>query len=134
VGRILSIDYGEKRIGLAISDPFNMTAQPLEKVYNSMKVFQEIKKVAESYEVETVLVGLPKNRDGSDSKKAAFVREFATELEHYIKAEFKFVDERFSTVAAERHLIAADVSRKKRKNVIDSQAAAFFLQGYLDGL
>ncbi len=132
--RYLGIDYGEKRIGIAISDPLRLTAQPLSFIPNSGNVIDQFKKVLLDYEVEGFVLGLPKNREGGDSLKCQEVREFGEKLTTALGIKLIYWDERFSTVAVSRHLIAADVSRKKRKNIIDSQAAMFILQGYLDSL
>ena len=134
MSRILALDYGDKRIGVALSDPMNWTAQPLAYVENGSKMWQAFQKLVSEYEVESIIVGLPKNREGGDSEKAKHVRVFAEELANQTKCKIIFRDERFSTKAVERHLIAADVSREKRRMVIDSQSAAFVLQGYLDSL
>ena len=134
MGRTLSIDYGEKRIGIAVSDPLNLTAQALKYLENKLGVYVLIKQLVNELSVSKILVGLPKNREGKDTKKSLEIKEFAKELVHFVESEIEFRDERYSTVAVNKHLIAADVSRKKRREIVDSQAAAFILQGYLDSL
>jgi len=130
--RVLAIDYGEKRIGLAVSDPLWLTAQPLSFLENNKIFFVESQKIIQEYDVKKIVLGLPKNLQGHDTAKTLEVRAFAEKLRKNLSMEVVFWDERFSTVAVNKFLIGADVSRKKRKKVVDSQAAAFFLQGYMD--
>ena len=130
--RVLAIDYGEKRIGLAVSDPLWLTAQPLSFLENNKIFFVELQKIIQEYDVKKIVLGLPKNLQGHDTAKTLEVRTFAEKLQKNLSMEVVFWDERFSTVAVNKFLIGADVSRKKRKKVVDSQAAAFFLQGYMD--
>ncbi|MBT3261777.1 Holliday junction resolvase RuvX, partial [bacterium] len=130
--RVLAIDYGEKRIGLALSDPLWLTAQPLSFLENNKIFFVELQKIIQEYDVKKIVLGLPKNLQGHDTAKTLEVRTFAEKLQKNLSMEVVFWDERFSTVAVNKFLIGADVSRKKRKKVVDSQAAAFFLQGYMD--
>ncbi|MBT7088334.1 Holliday junction resolvase RuvX [bacterium] len=130
--RVLAIDYGEKRIGLALSDPLWLTAQPLSFLENNKIFFVELQKIIQEYDVKKIVLGLPKNLQGHDTAKTLEVRAFAEKLRKNLSMEVVFWDERFSTVAVNKFLIGADVSRKKRKKVVDSQAAAFFLQGYMD--
>jgi putative Holliday junction resolvase len=130
--RLLGIDYGDVRIGVAISDPLGLTAQPVGTIQNSPTAITEIQTIIHEKKVTKVIVGLPKNQHGDDSKKAASVRSFADKLMADLNIEMEFVDERFSTVAVSRHLISMDIKRQKRKSVIDTQAAMFILQGVLD--
>ena len=130
--RLLGIDYGDVRIGLAISDPLGLTAQPYGTIQNSNAAIDEIVKVISEKKVTKIVIGLPKNQYGDDSKKAADVRDFSAELLEKVSIELEFVDERFSTKAAQRQLIQMDVNRKRRKTIIDTQAAMFILQGVLD--
>ena len=132
-GRLLALDYGDVRIGVAISDPLGMTAQPVGTIRNSATAIAEIVAIITDKKVETVILGLPKNQHGGDSKKAESVRAFGDKLKEAIDITIEFVDERFSTVASERHLMSLNMKRKKRKEVLDTQAAMFFLQGVLDG-
>ena len=129
--RLLGIDYGDVRIGLAISDPLGLTAQPVGIIQNGPGALDELIQIIIEKSRELV-VGLPKNQHGDDSKKAGDVRAFIHQLLETHDIEAEFVDERFSTVAVEKHLIHMDVSRKQRKKVVDTQAAMFILQGVLD--
>ena len=134
MGRILCLDHGEKRIGVAISDPLGLTAQALPFLTNRRGVFTDIHALVHSYAVEKVLLGLPLDRKGQVGKKAEEVRLFGGHLSDHLGMDIDYIDERYSTVAAERQLLEVDMNRKKRKQKIDSQAACFILQGYLDSL
>ena len=132
--RYLGVDVGDKRIGVALSDPMGKIASPLE-VYNCIgakKDVQYIAALANNKEVDKVVVGLPKNMNGTEGERAKLCREFADKLSRRTKAEIIMHDERLTTVGAESVLIRADVSRKKRKKVIDKLAAQLILQNYLD--
>ena len=130
--RVLALDYGQKRVGLALSDPLGLTAQAQPYLLNDAQLVKNISKLILDFQVEKLLIGIPKDQYGAEGKKAEEIKRFASRLEKYITISIEFIDERYSTIAAEKHLLAADVSRKKRKEKIDSLAAVFFLQGYLD--
>lgn len=135
--RALSLDIGNKTIGLALSDPLGLTAQGLETIRRSIlrEDLQKLGAVVERYSVETFVVGLPKNMNGSEGERCQLVRAFAKHLRaEFPTVEIVFWDERLSTVAAERSLLEADVSRAKRRKVIDKMAAVYILQGYLDSM
>ncbi len=134
--RVLGIDYGEKRIGLAISDPLGIIAQGL-KVVSAENFFQnkgieEFKELIKEFKISKIVVGFPLNMDGSTGKKGNEVQSFVEQLKKHISLPFVLWDERLTTVAAENILINTDLSRKRRKKVIDKVAAAIILQGYLD--
>jgi putative Holliday junction resolvase len=131
MNRVLCIDYGERRVGIAVSDPLGLTAQAQPYIENRKSLMADIKAVVDEFMAGTVVVGLPLNRHGEDSQKTTEVRAFAASLSETLGMPVVFQDERYSTKAVEKHLIAADVSRKKRKEVVDSLAAAFILEGYL---
>ena len=130
--RLLAIDYGDVRIGIAISDPLGLTAQPVGTIKNSKTAINEIIDIIKQKRVEKIIMGLPKNKAGDDSLKAASVREFAKQLQTEYEIEVEFVDERFSTVAATRQLQGLNIKAKSQRKIIDTQAAMFFLQGVLD--
>lgn len=133
--RIMGIDVGEKRIGIALSDPLKIVAgghSVLERSSLS-KDLEHIKQLCSINEVELIVKGLPRNMNGSIGPKAIEIQEFAQALQEYTGVGIAFVDERLSTVAAERVLLQADMSRSKRKKVIDKLAAVNILQNYLDG-
>lgn len=132
--RILGIDYGDRKIGLAISDPFGWTAQGLETVrYKSISTaLKRIEDVIEEYGVDRVVVGLPKNMNGTSGPRTVKTFEFIELLKVFFNKEIQTWDERLSTVAAEKILISGNMRREKRKNVVDTVAASYILQGYLD--
>lgn len=130
--RILCLDYGSKRIGVAISDPLGLTAQPQPYIPNTPQVISTIKNLIQEYCIKTIVLGLPKHRDGKESHEALRVRRFGEKLNAMTKLQVIYWDERYSTKASQTHLIHAGLRREKRKQVIDSQAASFILQGYLD--
>lgn len=132
--KILGLDYGDRRIGVSISDDLGWTAQGLE-VIERRKEGRDLQRIAElvkQYEVEEIVVGLPKNMNGSIGPRGELCQAFAGELKEQLQLPIHLWDERLSTVAAERTLLEADVSRKKRKGVVDKLAAALILQNYLD--
>ena len=138
----LALDVGDKTIGVAVSDALNITAQgvtTIERVgirKDSGKVMDYIRE----FGCDTVVIGLPKKLDGTDSPQTEKVYEFKKMLENKMRSsgmsdvKIEFYDERLTTVMAEKVLIEADVSRGKRKKVIDKQAAVIILQGYLASL
>lgn len=132
--RILGLDVGDKTIGVAVSDPMGWTAQGIEviKRTDEERDLQRLKQLVQQYEVESIVVGLPKNMNGSLGPQGEKVQQFAQQIKQALNIPLEFWDERLTTVAAEKLLIGADVSRGKRKKVIDKMAAAFILQGYLD--
>jgi putative Holliday junction resolvase len=137
--KILAIDVGEKTIGVAVSDPLEIAAQGITilKRVGARKDAGAVIALAEEYGCERIVVGLPLRLDGTNSIQTDNVIAFKTMLENKLygmgsKIDSVFHDERFTTVIAERVLIEADVSRKKRKSVIDKQAAVVILQSYLD--
>ncbi len=133
--RILGLDLGEKNIGVAVSDQLGWTAQGLESIRSNGQVDADLDKinvVVQKYEVEKIIVGLPRNMDGSYGPQAKKALKYAKLLNKRLDLPVETWDERLSTVAAQRVLIEADVSRKKRRRVVDKMAAAIILQGYLD--
>ena len=135
--RTLALDVGDKTIGLALSDPFGWTAQGLETIRRTIlrEDLSKLRAIVERCEVETFVVGLPKNMNGTEGERCQMVGAFAKHLRaEFPSIEIVFWDERLSTVAAERSLLEADLSRAKRKKVIDKMAAVYILQGYLDSI
>ncbi len=135
--RYMSLDIGDRTIGIAVSDLLGLTAQGVETI-RRRKEEDDLKRLGElmeQYETRSLVSGLPKNMDGTEGDRCSIVKEFMAKVkETYPDVEVVFWDERLSTVAAARSLIEADVSRRKRKKVIDKMAAVFILQGYLDSL
>ncbi len=133
--RAIGLDFGEKTIGVAVSDPLGIIAQGVKTIRRkSWQVdLEKLHKIIEEYEAERLVVGLPRNMDGSYGPSAEKVQVFMEKLKIF-NLPIEPEDERLTTVMAERALLEGDVSRKKRKQVIDQVAAALILQGYLDRL
>lgn len=136
--RTLGLDVGTKTIGVAVSDALGWTAQGIEtvKINEERQKFglDRLKEIIDSYEISKIIVGLPKNMNGSIGERGEACQRFAKLIEEEFKLPVILWDERLSTMAAERFLISADVSRKKRKEVIDKMAAVVILQNYLDSI
>ncbi|CAM2848225.1 Holliday junction resolvase RuvX [Paenibacillus sediminis] len=132
--RILGLDYGDRKIGAAVSDAFGWTAQGLEVIERRRDggEFDRIAELVKIYEVEEIVVGLPKNMNGTIGPRGEICIEFASKLRESLNIPVHLWDERLTTVSAERTLLEADVSRKKRKQVVDKMAASLILQNYLD--
>jgi putative Holliday junction resolvase len=134
--RILGLDVGSKRIGIAICDEMGWTAQgvkTLDRRHNGSDL-REIRDIADQYGVEKIVVGLPRNMDGSIGPQAQMVRGFVRELREMLDIPIITWDERLSTVEATKILIMGDLSRKERKRKVDVTAAQIILQSYLDSL
>jgi putative Holliday junction resolvase len=134
LGRVLAVDLGDKRIGLAVSDALGLTAQGIETLERrgDKKDIEALRSACAEREVVRIIVGLPRNMDGSEGPRAQKSRSFARKLHEAVGLPVYLWDERLSTAEAERVLIAADVSRQKRKLAIDRMAAQVILQGYLE--
>ena len=135
--RILGLDVGDRTVGVAASDLLLMTAQGVETIRRETleKDLARLGELMREYDAVRLVVGLPRNMNGTEGDRCEIVRTFAEEIKKALpEADIVFWDERLSTVAAAKSLIQADVSRKKRKKVIDKMAAVFILQGYLDSL
>lgn len=135
--RYMSLDIGDRTVGIAVSDLLGLTAQGVETI-RRRTLETDLARISEliaQYEVDELVSGLPKNMDGTEGDRCAIVKDFVAEIQKiHPDMKVNFWDERLSTVAATRSLIEADVSRKKRKKVIDKMAAVFILQGYLDSI
>lgn len=134
--RILALDVGSKRIGLAVSDPLGLTAQGLGVLERKDwdRDLARLVDIARPYRVQEILVGLPRHMDGRLGGQAEEILALARALGEALGARVATWDERLSTVEAERLLIQADLSRRKRRRVVDQVAASIILQAYLDGL
>lgn len=134
--RIMGLDVGSKTVGVAVSDELGWTAQGLETIrINEEKKefgFERIGKIIKEFDVNKIVVGLPKNMNGTIGPRGEASQFYGRELEKLFGLIVVYWDERLTTMAAERVLLEADVSRKKRKKVIDKMAAVMILQGYLD--
>jgi putative Holliday junction resolvase len=131
--RILCLDVGEKNIGVAVSDPLGITAQGLAviKRQSLSKDLQKIRQLLKEYEVGEIVLGFPRNMDGTIGDKAREILQFKEKLDGAVGITVTTWDERLTTVAAQRALLEADVSRKGRKKVVDKLAAVFILESYL---
>ena len=135
LGRIMGLDYGTHRIGVAISDALGITAQPFAVLdAKSRDLSSEFRTLVEENGVELVVVGLPVNLSGADTQSTSGARQLANLVAEVTGLPVRLADERFTTKTAEETLIGANVRRRKRKQVIDKVAAAVMLQHYLDGL
>lgn len=135
--RVLGLDVGDRTIGVAVSDALKMTAQGVETIRRKTLELDlaRLQEIIAEYEVSSIIVGYPKNMNGTIGPRGEFTQAFCEELAKVVpNIEIRLWDERLSTVAAQKSLIAADVSRAKRKKVIDKMAAVFILQGYLDSV
>jgi putative holliday junction resolvase len=133
--RILAIDHGTKRMGIAVSDELKMIAQPLEFILAEpfAAFLDRLKEILREKEVELILVGMPRNMDGSYGPAALKVKEFVTALKDAITIPVRTWDERLTSAQANRILIQGNVRRDKRKEKVDAMAAAILLQSFLDG-
>ncbi len=132
--RILGLDVGSKRIGIALSDELGLTAQGIETLScrTSEKDVERILELSAEYGVQEIVVGMPFNMSGTEGPQVHRVREFIEQIHRRVDIPIREWDERLSTAAAERTLLEADMSRSKRRKVIDKLAAVIILQGYLD--
>jgi len=134
--RILALDHGTRRVGVAVSDELQMIAQPME--YIAPEPFADfllrLKEILREKEISLILVGLPRNMDGSYGPAALKVQEFVAALKDAVTVPIKTWDERLTTVQAQKFLIQGGVRRDQRKQKVDKTAAAILLQSYLDGL
>lgn len=135
-GRLLGLDVGTKTIGLALSDVERRLASPLETIrrVKFTKDAEKLAAVTAQFEIEALIVGLPLNMDGSEGPRAQATRAFMRNFGRNSRLPYAFWDERLSTAAVTRELLAQDASRAKRAEVVDRMAAAYILQGALDRL
>ncbi len=134
--RILALDHGTKRIGVAVSDELKMIATPLEFIAAEPFVdfVARLKEIIREKQVELILLGMPRNMDGSYGPAALKVQEFAAVLKDKIAVPIQLWDERLTSAQAQRFLIQGNVRREKRKEKVDKTAAAILLQSYLDSI
>ena len=131
---ILAVDLGKARTGLAICDKTEFLASPLAQISekNPQQLLEKVAQVVLAKEVELIVVGLPKNMDGTEGESAQYAREFGKKLKEKTGIEVKMQDERGTTITAHKYLNATNTRGKKRKNVVDSVAATIILQNFLD--
>lgn len=135
--RTLGLDFGSKTVGISLSDPFGWTAQGLETIHRKQEeniepTIERIGQICEEHQVTKIVLGFPKNMNNTIGERGEKTIKFKEQLEEATSLEVELWDERLSTVAAENLLLEADLSRKKRRNLIDKMAAVYILQGYLD--
>jgi putative holliday junction resolvase len=132
--RVLALDHGTRRIGVAISDELGMIARPMEFVEAEPfpNVLERLRQITTSHEVVLILVGMPRNMDGSYGPAALKVREFVAVLRSALTVPIELWDERLTSVQANRVLSEASVRKGQRRQKVDSMAAAILLQSYLD--
>jgi putative Holliday junction resolvase len=132
--RWMGLDYGDKTIGVALSDELGWTAQGLETIQRRKleKDYARLEEIVKAYDVTEIVVGLPKNMNNTIGPRGEICIAFSQDLQQRLDLPVHLWDERLTTVSATRMLLEADVSRKKRKAVIDKMAAALILQGYMD--
>jgi putative holliday junction resolvase len=134
--RVLGLDIGDRTIGVAISDPLGFTAQGITTIRRKNVEYdiEELLKICREYNVDTIISGLPKNMNGTLGPQSEKVMEFCQVLKEHIDVPIKYWDERLTTVAAHKAMLEANMSRDKRKKVVDKIAATYILQGYLDSI
>lgn len=133
--RIMGLDLGDVTIGIAVSDPLGWTAQGIETIRRKGREADDLARLAQlikEWEIEKIVLGLPRNMNGTMGPRAEKTLEFKERLEEFTGLPVVTWDERLSTVAAQRTLLEADMSRGKRRKVVDKLAAVFILQGFLD--
>ncbi len=131
--RILAIDYGEKRIGIAITDPLKMFSIPLTTLNNNSNLWIDFEKIFNQYNIQEIVIGYPVNEDGSKTKLTEEIEKFSRKLKSKFKKEINFIDERYSSSIAWEHIKEGVISKKKRRNkaLIDMNAAAVILEDFL---
>jgi len=136
--RILGIDYGEARVGIAITDELNITAQGLETIQrkgSDKVVLRRLDEIFETYQVDTIVVGMPLNMNGTISERAKITEGFIHKLKcKYNKMKIDAIDERLTTVEAHRTMNFLDINKNKKKNIVDTISAVYILETYLNKL
>ena len=134
--RILGIDYGEARVGVAITDPLNITVQGLETIQrnNSDKVIlKRLDEILNQYEIDTIVVGLPLNMNGTISQRAEITEKFVHKLKcKYNKIKIEVIDERLTTVAAHKTMNFLDINKHKKRDIVDTISAVYILETYME--
>ena len=134
--RILGIDYGEARTGIAITDALNITAQGLETIYNQGSdkiILRRLDEILDKYEVDTIVVGKPINMNGTESERTKVTEKFIHKLKcKYNQIKIETIDERLTTVAAHKTMNFLDVNKNKKKNIVDTISAVYILETYLN--
>ena len=133
--RILGIDYGEARVGIAITDPLGITAQGLETIHhdgNDKVVLKRLEEILKEYEIDTFAIGMPLNMDGSKSERAEITENFIHKLKcKFNKIKIVPIDERLTTVEAHKTMNFLNVNKHKKRNIVDTIAAIYILESYM---
>ena len=136
--RILGIDYGDARTGIAITDALNITAQGLETIHNNgsdKMLLKRLDEILEQYEVDTIVIGKPINMNGTSSERTEITEKFIHKLKcKYNKLKIETIDERLTTVAAHKTMNFLDVGKNKKRNIVDTISAVYILETYLNKL
>ena len=134
--RILGIDYGDARTGIAITDALNITAQGLETIHNNGSdkiLLKRLDEILEQYEVDTIVIGKPINMNGTPSERTEITEKFIHKLKcKYNKLKIETVDERLTTVAAHKTMNFLDIGKNKKRNIVDTISAVYILETYLN--
>ena len=134
--RILGIDYGEARTGIALTDALNITAQGLETIHNKGSdkiILRRLDEIIEQYNVDTIVIGKPINMNGTSSERTEKTEKFIHKLKcKYNKLKIETVDERLTTVAAHRTMNLLDINKNKKRNIVDTISAVYILETYLN--
>ena len=136
--RILGIDYGEARVGIAITDPLNITAQGLETINRNgtdKVILRRLDEIMENYEIETIVVGMPYHLNGTMSERAKITQEFIHKLKcKYNKIKIDTMDERLTTAQAHKTMNFLNINKNKKKNIVDTISAVYILETYINKL
>lgn len=134
--RILGIDYGDARVGIAITDPLKITSQGLETIHhngNDKIVLKRLEELLEEYEIDTIVVGMPFNMNGTSSERVEITKKFIHKLKcKFNKIKIDTMDERLTTVAAHKTMNILDVNRKNKINIVDAISAGYILETYMN--
>ena len=134
--RILGIDYGDARTGIAITDALNITVQGLETIHNQGSdrvILRRLDEILEQYEVDTIVIGKPINMNGTPSERTEITEKFIHKLKcKYNKIKIETIDERLTTVAAHKTMNFLDVNKNKKRNIVDTISAVYILETYLN--
>ena len=134
--RILGIDYGDARTGIAITDALNITAQGLETIHNNGSdkiILKRLDEIFGKYQIDTIVIGKPINMNGTSSKRTEITENFIHKLKcKYNKLKIEIIDERLTTVAAHKTMNFLDVNKNKKRNIVDTISAVYILETYLN--
>lgn len=134
--RILAIDYGDSRVGIAITDPLKITAQGLETIHsngNDKIVLKRLEEIFSKYEIDTIVIGNPINMDGTESERVEVTNKFIQKLKcKFEKIKIIKIDERLTTVAAHKTMNFLDVNKRQKRNIVDTISAQYILEMYLN--